>query len=64
MRGFLKPNLVKKGVIEYTGPIGISLYERLKKPIGKRDFLFIMEQIAVTVQKIKANHLKMENIVQ
>lgn len=57
LRGFLKPRQIKKGVIDYTGPIGISLYERLKKPITKRDFLFIIEQIVVAVQKLEANKL-------
>ena len=63
LRGFLKPKVVKKGVVEYTGPVGVSLYDRLKKPISKRDFLFVMEQVVVAVQKINANHLKMENVV-
>ena len=47
LRGFHKPKLAKKNLIEYTGPVGISLYERLKKPVSKRDFLFILEQIVV-----------------
>lgn len=55
LRGFMRPKLVKSNVIEYTGPMGISLYERLKRPITKRDFLFIMEQVAVAVQEI-CNH--------
>ena len=63
LRGFLKPKVIKKGVIEYTGPVGVSLYERLKKPISKRDFLFIMEQVVVAVQKIESNHLRIQNIV-
>jgi len=63
LRGFLKPKLVKKHIIEYTGPIGISLYERLKKPITKRDFLFILEQIVVAVQKLQANNMAIDNLV-
>ena len=42
MRGFMKPQIVKRKQIEYTGPVGISLYERLKKPISKRDFFFVL----------------------
>lgn len=56
LRGFLKPTVIKKNVVEYSGPVGISLYERLKKPLSKRDFLFIMEQIVVAVQKIHSNN--------
>lgn len=64
LRGFFKPTKIKKGIVDYTGPVGISLYERLKKPITKRDFLFIIEQIVVAVQKMQANsfplmHLEM-----
>lgn len=63
LRGFLKPKLVKKNQIEYTGPVGISLYERLKKPITKRDFLFIMEQIVVAVQKVHSNNLSLNRLL-
>lgn len=63
LRGFLKPKLVKKHIIEYSGPVGISLYERLKKPITKRDFLFIMEQIVVAVQKIHSNNLLLNRLL-
>lgn len=63
LRGFLKPKVVKKNVLEYSGPVGISLYERLKKPMTKRDFLFIMEQIVVAVQKIQSNKLSLNRVV-
>jgi len=63
LRGFLKPKLVKKNLVEYTGPVGISLYERLKKPTTKRDFLFMLEQIVVAVQKLQANSMGLNNLV-
>ncbi|MBE5872835.1 MAG: FHA domain-containing protein [Lachnospiraceae bacterium] len=62
LRGFLKPKQIKKGIVDYTGPVGISLYERMKKPITKRDFLFIMEQIVVAVQKLQANSLSLVHL--
>lgn len=62
-RGFLKPKLIKKNQIEYTGPVGISLFERLRKPVTKRDFLFIMEQIVVAAQKIQKNGLLLAKLV-
>lgn len=63
LRGFLKPKVIKKNVVEYSGPVGISLYERLKKPMSKRDFLFIIEQIVVAVQKIHSNNLALNAVV-
>lgn len=63
LRGFLKPRLIKKNQIEYTGPIGISLFERLKRPLTKRDFLFIIEQIVVAVQKLQINSLPLNNLL-
>lgn len=63
LRGFLKPKMVKRNLIEYTGPVGISLYERLKKPTNKREFLFILEQIVVAVQKLQANGMGLNNLV-
>lgn len=62
-RGFLKPKRIKQNLIEYSGPVGISLFERLKRPITQRDFLFIMEQLVVAVQKIKANKLLLNRVV-
>ena len=63
LRGFLKPKIIKKNVIEYSGPVGISLYERLKKPITGRDFLLVIEQIVVTVQKIQSNRLPLNKVI-
>ena len=55
IRGFFKCKLIKKRQIEYTGPVGISLYERMKKSISKYDFFFIMEQIVDCTQKLNKN---------
>jgi len=63
LRGFLKPKMVKKNLIEYTGPVGISLYDRLKRPVTKREFLFILEQVVVAVQKLQANNMGINNLV-
>ena len=63
LRGFLKPKMLKKNMIEYTGPVGISLNERLKKSITKRDFLFIIEQVVVSVQKLRANNMPINNMI-
>ena len=63
LRGFLKPKLIKKNLIEYTGPVGVPLCDRFKKPVSKRDFLFILEQIVVAVQKLQANNLGINGFV-
>lgn len=63
IRGLLKVKSKKKYIIEYYGPIGISLYDRLKKSISKYDFLFIMEQIVDIVQKLNVNSLIISNVV-
>lgn len=63
LRGFLKPRIVKKNLVEYTGPVGISFHERSKKPITKREFLFILEQVVVAVQKLRANKLAINHLV-
>ena len=63
LRGFLKPKFVKRNLIEYTGPVGISFYERFKKPITKRDFLFILEQVVVATQKLQANNFGINGLI-
>lgn len=62
IRGLLKVQARKKNYIEYYGPIGISLFERLKKSITRYDFLFIMEQIIDTTQKLNMNSLIINNV--
>lgn len=62
-RGFLKPYLLKKNLIEYRGPIGISLYDRLNEPMSKRDFLFVLEQVVVALEKIETNKLDLNALV-
>ena len=63
LRGFLKPKMLKKNLVEYTGPVGVSLYERFKRPVSKRDFLFIIEQIVVAIQKLQANNFQTNHLM-
>jgi len=63
LRSFLKPKQVKARTIEYTGPVGVCLHDRLARPLSKRDFLFIIEQIVIAVRKIAENNLNMEYVV-
>lgn len=62
-QGFLKPKAAKRNVIDYSGPVGITLFERFNKPISKRDFLFIMEQIADAAQKLQKNNFMWNKVV-
>ena len=62
LRCFLKPKLVKRNLVEYAGPVGIPLKERLKKEVTKRDFLFILEHIVVAVQKLRGNSFAINNL--
>lgn len=63
IRGFLKPYSIKKTIIEYKGPVGISLKERLNKPVSKRDFYFLIEQIVVMSQKMNMSDLAIDNVI-
>lgn len=65
IRGLLKATYIKKFTftgIEYTGPVGISLLERLKKTVTKYDFYFVMEQVADMVHKLQNNGLSINKI--
>lgn len=63
VRGLLQVKKVKKNLIEYSGPVGISLYNRLKKPISKYEFFFIMEQIIDLTQKIMNVDLEADKVI-
>lgn len=62
-RGFLKPSAVKKNAIEYMGPVGISLYDKFRNPITKREFLFILEQAVVAIQNLRACKFPVNGLV-
>lgn len=61
--GFLKLNNTKKNRLEFSGPKGISLYERLKNPVSKYDFFFLLEQIIDVIQRIEKIGLSRSNLV-
>lgn len=63
IRGLLKPQKLSKRLLEYTGPIGISLQDRLKKPISEYEFYFIMSQVVTVCRKIKENNLSLSRLV-
>ena len=63
LRGFLKPKDIKKSIVEFRGPVGISLHERLQNVISKKDFLFILEQLVVAIQKLNNNDLPIAYLI-
>ena len=63
MRGFMKAKVVRNNVVDYTGPVGISLAERLKKLITKHDFFFLLEHSIVAFQRVEMKRLSMNNVL-
>lgn len=64
--GFFKLQNVKRNKLEMVGPIGISLHERMKRPISQYDFFYIMEGFVDLIQKIEkyeSDGLSCENLV-
>jgi hypothetical protein len=62
IRGLFKARKLKRNVIEYSGPIGISLRERLKSPITKYDFFFLLELIVDFTRDISSNALSLNKV--
>ena len=65
-RGLLKPVHVKKlgfDGIEYSGVVGISLAERLQRPITRYEFFLILEELIVIIRKLRMNALSIAGIV-
>ncbi len=65
IRGLLKVEQKKKNILEYSGPMGVSLNEWAKNPISKYEFLLIISQITNTVRNIRkanlfVNHLMLD----
>lgn len=57
VRGFLKPSVYKKSIIEYRGTGGVALKKHLKKLLSKYEFLFLMQQISMAAQTVKRSGL-------
>lgn len=66
VRGIMKAKQINsflfKGM-EYTGPIGISLEQRLKDNIHAHDLFFILEQVVDTVQQLGKNAMNTDKVV-
>lgn len=63
LRGFLKPKLIKKNVVDYVGPVGTTLHDRFKEPISKRDFYSILEQTVLAIQKLHNSGMYLNSLV-
>jgi hypothetical protein len=61
--GLMKVSSHKKNRVFYSGPVGISLYDRLKKPVSKFDFFFIVEQVADITRRVTSNLMMLENVL-
>jgi len=61
--GLLKPERKRKNIIEYSGPAGISLQDRLKRTLTMREFFLVMAQITDASRKIKKNGMFDKNLL-
>ena len=61
--GLMKVSSMKKNRVYYSGPVGISLHDRLKTPVSKFDFFFIVEQIADITRRINSNSMMIGNVI-
>ena len=62
IRGLLQARKIGNNKLEYTGPSGISLTKRLKAPVNKYDFLYVMEQIIDMLGKMSMAQLTINRI--
>lgn len=63
LRCFMKPEVISRKKLCFSGPIGISLRERLQSPIDKRSFLFILEHTVLAAEKVRNGNLAQNNVV-
>lgn len=61
--GYFKLQDIKGRKLEFRGPIGTSLYKRMKAPISQYDFFYIIERIVDFIQKIDKFGLSYANLV-
>lgn len=61
--GLLVPKQVKKNVLEYIGPSGNTIANRLKTPISKFDFFLLVEQIIELTEVLETNNFLWSKVV-
>ena len=61
--GLMKVSRIKKKRIYFSGPVSISLYDRLKNPVNEFDFYFIVEQIVDITRRINTNSMMIGNVI-
>lgn len=63
IRGLLKTKLIRKNVLQYSGPKAITLESYFKKSVTKYEFFYIMAQIVDITRKIQANNLFLNHLI-
>lgn len=63
VRGLLQPAQIRKNLVEYTGPAGISLSDYLKRNLTEYEFFYFMAQIVSMTRKLRGNNLFINNLM-
>lgn len=63
LRGFFRPKLITKNLVEYYGPASILLRQRMQKPITDYDFFLIIEQIVDATRKLQRNSIPWDRVI-
>lgn len=62
-RGFLKIQRCNDSLVEYTGPVGICLADRLKKPMAKNEFFYIIAHFPLILRSMQIHNLHPDKLV-
>lgn len=63
VRGMMKVVSFKRRQLEYNGPLGIPVAERLAMPVSSNEFFFFAAQVAELVKQVQKNGFAMCNLI-
>lgn len=63
LRGFFRPKLITKNLVEYNGPASVLLRQRMQKSITDYDFFLIIEQIVDATRKLQRNSIPWDRVI-
>lgn len=63
VRGLMKVVSFKRRQLEYNGPLGIPVAERLAMPVSSNEFFFFAAQVAELVKQVQKNGFAMCNLI-
>lgn len=63
LRGFFRATRWRRRWAEFSGPVGVTLYDRFREPVTRYEFFIIMEQILILTEELQHHGLSAAPVI-